>query len=145
MRATYNSERRKTNIVLWTVQAILAALFVFAGIMKLITPAEALAAQSGMSGDFLHFIGLAELLGGIGLVAPGVTRIAVVLTPLAAAGLVIIMIGATVVSVPTGIMALIPATVGALAAFAGYGRTLIAPHRQRTGHPRRSTALQPAM
>jgi hypothetical protein len=80
-------------------------------------------------GWFLRFIGVAEAAGGLGLILPGLLRIRPGLTPLAAAGLVIIMVGATVVSAATGsvLLALIPAVVGLLAAFVAYGRWRVAP------------------
>jgi uncharacterized membrane protein YphA (DoxX/SURF4 family) len=83
---------------LWIVQALLALLFLFAGGMKLILPVEEMTAQVPMPGPFLRFIGIAQVLGAIGLILPGLLRIRPGLTPLAAAGLVIIMIGATVVT-----------------------------------------------
>jgi len=106
----------KNNALLWTVQGLLAALFLFAGVTKVITPMDVLAKQSGMPGPFLLFIGAAELAGGLGLILPGVTRIWQHLTSLAAAGLVIIMIGATVLTLqtPQPATALIPAVVGVL-------------------------------
>ena len=126
---------------LWTVQVLLALLFVFAGGMKLVLPIEEMTKQMPMPGGFLRFIGVAELLGGLGLILPGLLRIRPGLTPLAAAGLVIIMIGATVVSFLVGgaLMALPPLVVGILAAFVAYGRWRVAPH----GGPRQS-ALETA-
>jgi hypothetical protein len=118
------------NAVLWIVQALLAALFLFAGGMKLVMPIDELVAQSHMSGGFLRFIGVVEVLGGLGLVLPGLTGIAPILTPLAAAGLVIIMIGATIVSIPGGIFTgLIPFVVGILAAWIALSRWRFAPGR----------------
>ena len=105
------------NKVLWTIQAVLAALFLFAGGMKLAMPLETLARQSTLPGEFLKFIGAAEVLGAIGLVLPWLTRIRPVLTPLAAAGLLIIMIGATVLT-----SGLVPLIVGLLAACVVWGR-----------------------
>lgn len=115
---------------LWTVQVLLALLFLFAGGMKLILPIEEMTRDVPMPGLFLRFIGVAELLGGLGLVLPGLLRIRPGLTPLAAAGLVIIMIGATVVSFVTGgvLVALFPLVVGLMAAFVAYGRWRLAPH-----------------
>jgi uncharacterized membrane protein YphA (DoxX/SURF4 family) len=125
---------------LWTVQTLLAALFVFAGGMKLITPIEEMTAQMPLPfpGAFLRFIGVAETLGGLGLIFPGLLRIRPGLTPLAAAGLVIIMIGATVLTLASGMgaMALIPLMVGILAAFVAYGRWRVAP----LGRPSRTAA-----
>ena len=69
--------------------------------MKFVMSVEEMTKQMPMPGWFLHFIGIAEVLGAIGLVVPWLTRIRPGLTPLAAAGLVIIMIGATVVTMMT--------------------------------------------
>lgn len=127
---------------LWTVQGLLALLFLFAGVMKLILPIEEMTRDMPMPGPFLRFIGVAEVLGGLGLVLPGLLRIRPGLTPLAAAGLVIIMIGATVVSFVSGgaLVALMPLGVGLLAAFVAYGRWRLAPHRGSS----RPSAIEPA-
>src|SRR5438876_257280 len=116
---------------LWIVQGLLAALFLFSGAMKFIMPLEEMTKQMPMPGWFLRFIGVAEVLGALGLILPGLVKIRPGLTPLAAAGLVIIMIGATPISFVIGGvgMALIPLVVGLLAAFVAYGRWRIAPHR----------------
>ena len=110
-------------------QGLLALLFLFAGGMKLILPIEEMTRDVPMPGPFLRFIGVAELLGGLGLILPGLLRIRPGLTPLAAAGLVVIMIGATGLGLVTGdvLMALIPLVVGGLAAFVAYGRWKLAP------------------
>jgi uncharacterized membrane protein YphA (DoxX/SURF4 family) len=121
------------NIALWIVQALLAALFLFAGATKLILPIEEMTKQMQlpMPGWFLRFIGVCEVLGGLGLVLPWLLGILPRLTPLAAAGLVIIMIGAAVLTLASGdiVMALIPLVVGVLAAFVAYGRWRLAPYR----------------
>jgi uncharacterized membrane protein YphA (DoxX/SURF4 family) len=121
------------NIALWIIQALLAALFLFAGGIKLVMPIEEMTKQMAlpMPGWFLRFIGVAEVLGGIGLILPWLLRIRPGLTALAAAGLVIIMIGATVLTLMTGdtAMALIPLVVGILCVFVAYGRWRIAPQR----------------
>ena len=100
---------------LWIVQGLLALLFLFAGGMKLVLPFEALKGPVVLPGPFVRFIGVAEVLGALGLILPGLLRIRPGLTPLAAAGLVLIMIGATVVTVAGGqlVPALIPVVVGA--------------------------------
>jgi uncharacterized membrane protein YphA (DoxX/SURF4 family) len=115
---------RIPGAVLWTVQVVLALLFMLAGVMKLITPAEAMQAQSPyLSVAFLRFIGVAEVLGALGLVLPGLFRIRRELTPLAAAGLLIIMTGGTVLTALDDLsMAAIPLTVGLLTASVAYGR-----------------------
>ena len=119
------------NYALWIVQALLAAIFLFSGGMKLIQPPEVLTAQTPLPGLFVRFIGVAEVLGAIGLILPWLLRIRPALTPLAAAGLVIIMIGATVITLvgAGGAVALIPATVGILAASVAIGRRRAAAYR----------------
>src|SRR6185312_1486515 len=104
---------RKLNRTLWTIQWLLALIFLFAGVMKLVMPADAFK-DVPLPVAFLRFIGVAETLGALGLVLPGLFRIRLGLTPLAAAGLVIIMIGAVVVSIITAgpASAAIPAVVG---------------------------------
>ena len=109
---------------LWIVQGLLALLFLFAGGMKLVLPLEALKGPVVLPGPFVRFVGVAEVLGALGLILPALLRMRPGLTPLAAAGLVLIMIGATVVTVAGGqlVPALIPIVVGLLAAFVVYGR-----------------------
>ena len=115
---------RTTSTVLWTLQVLLAALFLFAGGMKLVTPIAAMTQQVALPGAFLRFIGLAEVLGALGLILPGAFRIRPALTPLAAAGLVIIMTGAVGVTMATmgAAQAVIPGVVGVLAASVAVGR-----------------------
>ena len=113
------------NYVLWIVQGLLALVFLFAGGIKLVLPIEAMTEQMPLPGWFLRFIGVAEVLGAIGLILPGLLHIRPGLTPLAAAGLVIIMMGATVVTLAGGLgvgAALIPLVVGLLSAFVAYFR-----------------------
>src|SRR3990167_9415762 len=109
---------------LWIVQGLLALIFLFAGGMKLVLPLEVLTAQMPLPGLFVRFIGVAEVLGAIGLILPGLLRIRPGLTPLAAAGLAIILVGAMVVTVAGGDVALavVPVVVGRLSAFVAYGR-----------------------
>jgi uncharacterized membrane protein YphA (DoxX/SURF4 family) len=119
------------NIALWITQGLLAAVFLFSGSMKFIMSIEEMTKQMPMPGWFLHFIGVCEVLGGLGLILPWLTGIRPGLTPLAAAGLVIIMIGATVITLMISdiAMALIPLVVGILAAFVAYGRWRLTPLR----------------
>jgi uncharacterized membrane protein YphA (DoxX/SURF4 family) len=129
--------------VLWIVQGLLAVLFLFAGGMKLVLPVEEMTKQMPLPlpGLFLQFIGVAEVLGAVGLILPGLLRIRPGLTPLAATGLVIIMIGATVVTLAGGSVApaLIPAVVGILAAIVAYGRWWLAPADRKKVTAARST------
>jgi uncharacterized membrane protein YphA (DoxX/SURF4 family) len=129
------------NIALWIVQALLGLLFLFAGVMKLVLPLDQMKGPVDLPGAFLRFIGVAETAGGLGLILPSLLRIRPGLTPLAAAGLVIIMIGATVITTIGGdpVAALISAVVGLLSAFVAYGRWRLAPlagRSQRSALPR---------
>jgi hypothetical protein len=123
------SPGRGIHYTLWTIQALLALLFLFAGVIKLIGPAQANAQKMNVSIHFFQFIGVVETLGGLGMVLPGLLRTATGLTPLAAAGLVIIMIGAVVISLQSGppVTAILPLVTGLLAAFVAYGRWKMAP------------------
>src|SRR5881398_1424232 len=114
----------KSNAALWVIQGLLAALFLFAGGFKLALPLAALAKVSPLPAAFLKFIGVCEVTGAVGLILPGLLRIRTGLTPLAAAGLVIIMIGATLVTVATqgAAPAALPFCVGILAATVALGR-----------------------
>jgi DoxX-like family len=112
------------NITLWIVQAVLAGVFLFAGGLKLVMPIEVLTAQMPLPGVFVRFIGVCEVLGALGLVLPGLLRVRRDLTPLAARGLVIIMVGATMFTPPDQlVMAAIPVLVGLLAGAVAYGRS----------------------
>jgi hypothetical protein len=115
---------KKSRVALWIVQSVLAALFLFAGGFKLALPLAALAKVSPLPAPFLKFIGACEVLGAFGLILPGALRIKPGLTPIAAAGLVIIMIGAVVTTIATlGVAAaVLPFIVGMLAATVVQGR-----------------------
>src|ERR1700694_5737446 len=125
MAAGSDPRRPALNYVLWTIQVLLALLFLFAGVMKFVMPVAEMTKQMPLPAWFLWFIGVAETLGGLGLILPGLLRIRPGLTPLAAAGLVIIMIGATVITAMGGAVApaLVPLVVGVLAASVAYGRS----------------------
>ena len=124
------------NIALWIAQALLAAIFLFAGGMKLVVPIEEMTKQMPipLPGWFLRFTGIVEVLGAIGVILPWLLRIRPALTPLAAAGLVIVMIGATVYTLAAGDFASapIPLVVGILAAFVAYGRWRLTPPSTRS-------------
>ena len=118
------------NIALWVVAGLLALAFGGAGFMKLTTPKEKLAENPNMawtqdfSAGLIKFIGAAEVAGALGLVLPQAFGIAEVLTPLAAVGLVIIMLGAIVTHARRKEFPAIGFNVilGALAAFVAIGR-----------------------
>jgi uncharacterized membrane protein YphA (DoxX/SURF4 family) len=123
---------RKLNVLLWVLQVSLALLFIFAGVMKFVMPVEEMTKQIALPGWFLHFIGASEILGAIALILPGILRLRTGLTALAAAALVIIMIGATAVNLKIGQRgaALITVVVGLLLAFVAYNRRRMAPRTQ---------------
>jgi len=127
------------NAALWIVQGLLALIFLFAGSLKLIMPLKTLTAQLPLPGPFIRPLGVAEVLGAIGLILPGLIRIQPSPTPLAAGGLVIIMIGATVLTLAGGQVApaLFPLGIGLLSAFVVYGRWPAAA-AARVPSPRRS-------
>jgi hypothetical protein len=112
------------NRTLWTIQVLLAALFLFSGSMKLILPADQLSGPVALSPAFLRFIGTAEVLGAMGLVLPWLFGIRRVLTPIAAGALLIIMIGAVAITVIGGNVAgaSVPAIVGMALVGVAYGR-----------------------
>src|SRR3989441_5716373 len=85
--------RSTTNGALWIVQGLLAALFLFAGGAKLVLSLDQMAGPVALPGWFLRFLGVAEVLGALGPVLPGLLRIRAGLPSLAAAGGGGIMIG----------------------------------------------------
>src|SRR5260370_34239324 len=128
------------NIVLWIIQVVLALLFLFSGGMKLVIPPDVLQSMGSpnqvvLPGLFIRFIGVCEGLGALGLILPGLLRNRPRLTPLAATGLVIIMIGATALTIiGAGVgVAGIPFVTGLLVAFVAYGRWRLAPLKDRAG------------
>jgi uncharacterized membrane protein YphA (DoxX/SURF4 family) len=132
---------------LWIVQVLLALLFLFTGGMKLVIPPDVLASmgspnQIPLPGWLVRFIGVAEVLGALGLILPGLLRIKPWLTPLAAAGLVVIMVGAVALSIAAdGVAAgVVPLVAGLLAAFVAYGRWRPAPHPARREMIRRRSS-----
>ena len=117
------------NIALWILQILLALLFLFAGGTKLFIPPDVLAKmgspnQVHLPDLLIRFLGVCEVLGALGLILPGLFRIRRGLTPLAATGLAIIMIGATVLTIiGDGIgAAVVPLLTMLLLAFVAYGR-----------------------
>jgi hypothetical protein len=128
---------------LWIVSGLLAALFLFAGGMKLVAPYEMLAESSPLPVLFVRFIGLAEVLGALGLILPAALRIRPCLAILAAIELAHVMLGAVLLTAAMGdaTSALIPAIVGAVCVFVAIGRW-----QQQTATSRvaRQLVFQPA-
>jgi uncharacterized membrane protein YphA (DoxX/SURF4 family) len=126
------------NIALWLVQLLLAAAFIISGYMKLMTPIEELvAANMAWTGDvpsmLVRFIGMAELAGAVGVMLPALLRIAPGLTPMAAVGLLTIMVLATLFHLTRGEYQgmVITLVLGLLAAFVAWGRLVRAPIPRR--------------
>lgn len=91
------------NIFLWVLQIVLAAAFAAHGWLFLAPPAELLAVMNTMLPTWFRlFLGVAEVLAAVGLTLPGITRIMPWLIALAAAGLMIVMVSATVVHATRG-------------------------------------------
>jgi uncharacterized membrane protein YphA (DoxX/SURF4 family) len=117
------------DVVLWIIAGLLAAAFLAAGAMKIAQPKEKLAASGmGWVDDFspnaIKAIGALEVLAAIGLVLPPLLDIAPVLAPLAALGLVLLMVGATITHARRGEtqMIVVNLVLGVLAAVVAWGR-----------------------
>ncbi|MGH2567561.1 MAG: DoxX family protein [Bacteroidota bacterium] len=125
--------RRKTNIVLWILQALLAAAYLMAGYQKALLPLDVASVTITWIPDvpppLVRFIGISELLGALGLILPRVTGIGRQLTTLAAAGLAVVMASATVFHIARGEFFVLPMTLTffVLLAFVAYGRWKLAP------------------
>jgi len=117
------AQGKLANGITWTLQGLLSLLYLFAGAMKFIMPAEEMTKSSPLPLAFIYFIGVCEILGGLGLVLPGMLKIRRGLTPIAAIGLTIIMVGAVVISFQMDPKtAIMPFAAGALVAFVAYRR-----------------------
>jgi hypothetical protein len=119
------------NKTLWTFQILLALLFLFAGGAKFFMPVDQMTKGLPIilgNSPFIHFIGVCEVLGALGLVLPGLLKIKPGLTVLAACGLAIITLGATVLLAPQGVsMAAFPLVTCIVSAFVAYGRWRLRP------------------
>jgi len=126
--AADNNATSKIGVALWVAQCLLALVFLFAGGAKLVLPAEKMQGPVAIPILFTRFLGVAEVLGATGLILPSLLGIKPGLTPLAACGLVLIMIGATTIHAATGDpTALFTLVIGILATFVAYGRWRLAP------------------
>jgi uncharacterized membrane protein YphA (DoxX/SURF4 family) len=118
------------NLALWITAGLLAAVFLFAGSVKLFTSREKLAKAPGggwvlaFSAGFVKALGAVEILGAVGLILPALLDIAPVLVPLAAVGLATIMVGAAIVTYRRQEFehALLNSTYLAMAVFVAFGR-----------------------
>ncbi len=128
---------RALHITLWILQVLLAAAFLMTGLMKLALPVAQLAGQMPWVNDvpafLVRFIGLAEFAGALGLILPALTRIRPNLTPLAAVGLIAVMVFASAFHLSRGEGMMVPANLllAALAGVIAWGRTRKAPIQAR--------------
>ena len=99
-------KNKGANITAWILQILLGGMFIMTGAMKTFTPIEQLAASLPWAADvpatLVKFIGLAELLGGLGLILPSLLKIKTKLTPIAAIGIVLIMVFASIFHISRG-------------------------------------------
>jgi hypothetical protein len=132
------ASRKGLHIGLWVAQALLALAFLGAGVMKTTAPLAELQAKmpwvNGALGGLVRFIGTAELFGAVGLVLPAATRIKPWLTPLAAVGLLTVMVLASLTHAARGEFPMlgVNAVLGGLAAFVAWGRFRGAPIEPRS-------------
>jgi putative oxidoreductase len=125
------------NIALWILQVILAAMFLMAGFTKVSTPLADLTTMMPWTADvplaMVRFIGASEILGALGLLLPSLLRIKPVLTPVAAAGLVVVMVLAALFHATRGEFSAIGFNfvLASLAAVAAWGRFKKAPVTER--------------
>jgi len=121
------------NIVLWVVQILLALAFLMAGGMKVSQPGEklrkAMSWTAHVSIGSVRLVGILEILGALGLILPAVTGILPWLTPVAAIGLVLTMIGAAIVHIRLKEFSRlgVPLVLFLLALFIVYGRFMVSP------------------
>jgi hypothetical protein len=113
------------NRLLWILQALLAAVFLFSGLVKLLVPVDQMQQQLPLPAALIYLIGTLETLGAVGLILPSLLRIYPILTPLAAGWLAILMACATILTPVMGdpaLSATLPLFLGVLAAVVAYGR-----------------------
>jgi len=121
------------NTVIWICQAILAAAMLGAGLMKIMKSRAELEPKMGWVRAFtdsqVQLIGIAEVVGAVGLIVPALTGILPILTPIAAAALAVLMAGgaATHVKLKEAPMAAPALVLGALAVFIAVGRFVLVP------------------
>ena len=131
------------HVGLWVVQCLLGAMFLAVGAMKLTQPMASLANALGWPAEvpatLVRFIGVAELLGGLGLILPAATRIKPMLTPLAGVGLATAMLFAMIFHISHGELGALPLPLilACLAAFVAWGRAVKAPIAPRRSFPGR--------
>lgn len=126
---TKSNASKGLSIALWIGQILLAVMFGMAGFMKATQPIDHLSAMlpfvAQMPEGLVRFIGASELAGAVGLILPAALRILPMLTPLAASGLVAVMVLAAGFHISRGEFSHVPVNfiLGSLAAFVAWGRS----------------------
>jgi hypothetical protein len=123
------------NVLLWVLQGLLAAAFLAHGLMLLFPPASIVEQMNAsMPRWFQLFLGVAEVLSAVGLTLPGITRIQTWWVPTAAAGIIIVMISATIFHIMRGEIssAITTAVLLLIATFVAYMRGRVLPIPPRT-------------
>ncbi len=129
---------KKAHIALWIAQWLVGLFFILAsGAPKLLLPPEMLPMAIPLPAAFITFIGVSEVLGGLGLILPGLFRIRTGLTPLAGVGLIVVTVSATVYNLAAGLpgSALFAATLGLIVAGIAYARWRLAPLASASRQP----------
>lgn len=132
-----NRPSKVLNITLWIVQVLMACTLIWAAYTKWFQPIDKLAAMWPWTGQIapmqVKLTGLADLLGGLGLVLPAMLRIRPKLTPVAAIGVVLLMVCASVFHISRGEASVIGFNIvfAVLAAFVAWGRLTKAPIREK--------------
>ena len=122
------------NIALWVVQGLLAMAFLMAGGMKMMKPKSEIEEMMAWAKDFssgqIKMIGAIEVLGALGLILPAATGIMPILTPIAAVGLALTMLGAMITHLRNkdGMGETLPSVMlMLLSLFVAYGRFVLVP------------------
>jgi len=132
--------KKATHVLLWIAQILLSITLIWAAFVKLIQPIEQLEIMWPWTGDIppamVRLTGVIDLLGALGVLLPSLFRFKPILTPLAAIGIVLLMVSASVFHIYRGEASQIGFNIvfGVIAAFVAYGRTKIAPIKQRQSH-----------
>jgi len=124
------------NILLWVLQALLAAAFLAHGLLLLMPPADIAAQMTAeLPRSFWVFLGVAEVAAAVGITLPGATRILPWLVPAAAAGIMFVMVSATIWHVVRGEIssAVITLVLLVMATYVTYMRWRVHPIRSRSG------------
>ena len=116
------------HLTLWILQGVLAVVFAIAGVTHFLPPEglpEAMRGVAEMPAGVPYFIGAVEILAALGLILPGLTGIQTRLTPLASAGLILVMVGAIVwhaqrEEFPNIVLNLVLALIAAFVAYGGW-------------------------